>query len=245
MDSPLESFGEVVREERPGANGATLAMERAYNARGQLVSTTAMTEARTDAYGYNDRSELTSAAKLGGSASVPATTEYAYQYDDIGNRITSTDLGINRTYTANSLNQYSAIMTSDSGLQTSSFTPQFDDDGNQTLIQTSTGVWSMQYNGEKRPVLWTGGTPSATTNIVMSFDRMGRRVAYLETTGGAQSSTTETNAYHHFLYDNYPCIQRLYAFCFRRSESVLSKEEILKKMKGTGCTLQETETRDE
>jgi hypothetical protein len=35
------------------------------------------------------------------------------------------------------------------------------------------------------------------------------------------------------------------AFDEARSESVLSKEEILKKMKGTGCTLQETETRDE
>ena len=85
------------------------------------------------------------------SAPSADTLEYAYQYDDIGNRITSTDLGTNRTYTANSLNQYLAIMTSDSGLQTSSFTPQFDDDGNQTLIQTSTGVWSVQYNGENRP----------------------------------------------------------------------------------------------
>ncbi|MBR6734951.1 MAG: hypothetical protein IKL96_11215 [Kiritimatiellae bacterium] len=44
---------------------------------------------------------------------MPATPEYAYQYDDIGNRITSTNLGTNRTYTANSLNQYSAIRTSD------------------------------------------------------------------------------------------------------------------------------------
>ena len=35
--------------------------------------------------------------------------EYAYQYDDIGNRITSTDLGTNRTYTANGLNQYTLI----------------------------------------------------------------------------------------------------------------------------------------
>ena len=138
----------------------------------------AMSETRTDAYGYNIRNELTSATKLGGPASVPATPEYAYQYDDIGNRITSTDLGTNRTYVANSLNQYSAITTSDLGLQTSSFTPQYDDDGNQTLIQTSTGVWSVTYNGENRPVFWTGGTQSAATNIVMSFDRMGRRVEY-------------------------------------------------------------------
>jgi RHS repeat-associated protein len=89
------------------------------------------------------------------------------------------------------------------------FVPQFDDDGNQTLIQTATGVWSVQYNGENRPVLWTGGTQSAATNIVMSFDRMGRRVEYLETAGGSQSSATETNAYHRFMYDNYLCIQRL------------------------------------
>ncbi len=150
-----------------------------YDAAGRRIeiarSGTAMSESRTDAYGYNVRNELTSATKTGGPQSPAA--EYAYQYDDIGNRITSTDLGINRTYTANNLNQYSAITTSDSGLQTSSFEPQFDDDGNQTLIQTSTGVWSVQYNGENRPVLWTGGTQSAATNIVMSFDRMGRRVA--------------------------------------------------------------------
>ena len=149
-----------------------------YDAAGRRIeiarSGTAMSESRTDAYGYNVRNELTSATKTGG----PASPEYAYQYDDIGNRITSTDLTTNRTYTANSLNQYSAITTSDSGLQTSSFTPQFDDDGNQTLIQTSTGIWSVQYNGENRPVLWTGGTQSAATNIVMSFDRMGRRVEY-------------------------------------------------------------------
>ena len=114
------------------------------------------------------RNELTSATKLVGrvvpnAPQSPAADalEYAYQYDDIGNRITSTDLGTNRTYVANNLNQYSAITTSDLGLQTSSFEPQFDDDGNQTLIQTSTGIWSVQYNGENWPVLWTGGTQAA------------------------------------------------------------------------------------
>ena len=147
------------------------------------------------------------------SAPSADTLEYAYQYDDIGNRITSTDLGTNHTYTANSLNQYSAIMTSDSGLQTSSFTPQFDDDGNQTLIQTSTGVWSVQYNGENRPVIWAGGTQAATTNIVMSFDRMGRRVEYSEsqTTSASDGNTPTTtiNTYHRFVYDGYLCVQRL------------------------------------
>ena len=66
-----------------------------------------MSETRTDAYGYNVRNELTSATKTGGPQSPAA--EYAYQYDDIGNRITSTDITTNRTYTANSLNQYTLI----------------------------------------------------------------------------------------------------------------------------------------
>ena len=43
-------------------------------------SGTRMTESRSDAYGYNDRSELTNAVKNA------TLNEYAYQYDDIGNR---------------------------------------------------------------------------------------------------------------------------------------------------------------
>ena len=46
-------------------------------------SGTKMTETRSDAYGYNDRSELTNAVKNA------TLNEYAYQYDDIGNRETS------------------------------------------------------------------------------------------------------------------------------------------------------------
>jgi len=43
-------------------------------------------------------------------------------------RISSLDLGTNRTYAANALNQYLVISTSDAGLQTSEFEPQYDDD---------------------------------------------------------------------------------------------------------------------
>ena len=87
-------------------------------------------------------------------------------------------------YTANSLNQYTEI--SDSALSASpreTCTPTYDDDGNQTLIKTSTGIWSVTYNGENRPVLWENfSTNSPTHNsstptpISMSFDRKGRRV---------------------------------------------------------------------
>ncbi|MGN0854187.1 MAG: RHS repeat domain-containing protein [Kiritimatiellia bacterium] len=166
-----------------------------YDAAGCRVqiarSGSAMSEPRIDCYGYNERCELVSGTKDTASTNL---TEYAYQYDDIGNRLSSLDLGTNRTYTANALNQYTNIVEGGGG-----FFPQFDDDGNQTLIQTATGTWSVTYNGENRPVLWTCGA----TNIVMSFDRMGRRVEYVETV----NSVTNTN--HRFVYNEYVCIQRL------------------------------------
>ena len=79
------------------------------------------------------------------------------------------------------------------------FTLLYDLDGNQTLVKTSTGVWSVTYNGENRPVSWTCGA----TNIVMKFDSMGRRVEYVEMVSGV------TNTHHRFVYDGYLCIQRL------------------------------------
>ena len=94
------------------------------------------------------------------------------------------DLGTNRTYIANNLNQYTSI--SNSALSASpreAFTPQFDDDGNQTLIKTETGIWSVTYNGENRPTLWScvqsnnSNNTNNQTILSMSYDRMGRRVA--------------------------------------------------------------------
>ena len=55
------------------------------------------------------------------------TVKYAYQYDDIGNRITSFDLGTNRKYTANNLNQYTLVSNlCDSASLRETFIPQFD-----------------------------------------------------------------------------------------------------------------------
>ena len=127
-----------------------------YDAAGRRVTITrsgsAMSETRTDEYGYNIRGELISAAKNAEAAKV---IEYQYAYDDIGNRLISLDLGTNRTYTANNLNQYTQISNlCDSASLREEFIPQFDDDGNQTLIKTATGIWQVQYNGENRPIRW-------------------------------------------------------------------------------------------
>ena len=95
-------------------------------------------------YGYNARSELTNAV-----AAVDSDYSYAYDFDDIGNREASSERGTNSVYAANQLNQYSAV---------DEFIPQFDDDGNQMLVKTATGVWQVAYNGENRPILWERGS---------------------------------------------------------------------------------------
>lgn len=115
------------------------------------------------------KSELTTAV-----AAVDSDYRYAYDFDEIGNRETSFERGTNSVYAANQLNQYTVV---------DDFIPQFDDDGNQTLVKTATGIWSVTYNGENRPVLWeyvspNSPTPNSSTPplVSMSYDRMGRRV---------------------------------------------------------------------
>lgn len=151
-----------------------------YDAIGRRVtcakSGSAFIQDDTVAYGYNNRSELTNAV-----AKVDSSYRYAYDFDDIGNREASSERGANSVYTANNLNQYTAV---------DDFTPQFDDDGNQTLVKTATGIWQVRYNGENRPIHWSNGSK----NIIMSFDRMGRRV-------------TKNN--QRFIYDGYLCIGKI------------------------------------
>ena len=82
-------------------------------------------ETRTDEYGYNIRGELISAAK-----NAEGTKVIEYQYTQISNLCDSASLR-------------------------EEFLPQFDDDGNQTLVKTATGIWQVTYNGENRCVLYT------------------------------------------------------------------------------------------
>ena len=143
-------------------------------------------------YNYNERCELTNAV-----ASIDVAYSFAYNYDDIGNRLWSVENTNETAYMANNLNQYTAIEE-----DADTFVPQFDADGNQTLIKTKSEIWSATYNGENRPIHWSNGV----TNIVMSFDRMGRRVQYLEIAGAT------TNANNTFTYDNYLCVARYRLF---------------------------------
>ena len=129
-------------------------------------------------------------------------------------------------YVANELNQYTQIDTASFAFSASpceTFNPEFDVDGNQTLVRTATGVWRVTYNGENRPVFWENIADESDnmssvalaeedhpitnqTSLSMSYDRMGRRVR-------------KNNL--HFVYFGYLCVKSVEGFS-EVSQSTLS-----------------------
>ncbi len=154
--------------------GSTLVAQREYTY-DILGRPTARNTARNgqivnDTFAHNTHSELTAATVNG--------TDYEYAYDNIGNRKQATEGNDVTVYDANALNQYTAI--SENGA--AAFVPQFDADGNQTLIKTDTGIWSAVYNAENRPVTFTNS--DSNTVVECAYDSMGRRAYKKVTTNG-------------------------------------------------------------
>ena len=134
----------------------------------KFVPTSAITAESVviDGFVHNSRSELTSATVNG--------TTHGYDYDNIGNRNTATEGEEVTAYAANELNQYTAV---------GDFAPTFDAAGNQTLVKTATGIWSVEYNAENRPVRFTSADGS--TLIECSYVTHGRRATKKVTTNGS------------------------------------------------------------
>jgi len=137
---------------------------------------------RVDVFSQNERGELVYAAF--------GTNGYAYAFDPIGNRLTTDEPGFSAVYFANSLNQYTRISNS---VPPAEFVPEFDADGNQTLLKTATGIWHVSYNAENRPVVFSNDTAV----VEMGYDYIGRRFEYKETVVGA------VTRHERFLYRGY------------------------------------------
>ena len=154
--------------------GTTLVAQREYTydtlGRPTVRNTSRQGTVKNDSFGYNNRSELTTATVNGNN--------YAYDYDNIGNRTAavedSSGVASRTEYTANELNQYTAV---------GDFTPTFDANGNQTLVKTTTGTWSVTYDAENRPVSFSNA--ETNTLIECSYDHRGRRATKKVTVDGS------------------------------------------------------------
>lgn len=142
--------------------GETVLVSRtqSYDALGRPVTRTQQrgTEpARSDSFSYNGRNELTGAT-LGAAP-------YGYSYDNIGNRKTAREPAEELAYAANELNQYTGIEESGEA----PFVPTYDASGNQTLIKTSTGVWTVVYNAANRAVSFTSQDGATAWNAATTI----------------------------------------------------------------------------
>jgi len=176
--------------------GETVLVSRtqSYDALGRPATRTqqrGMEAARNDSFSYNGRNELTGAT-LGAAP-------YGYSYDNIGNRKTAQELAQELTYAANNLNQYTRIANSTLNSPPSTleqpFVPQYDASGNQTLIKTSTGVWTAVYNAANRAVSFT--SRDGGTVVECGYDYQGRRYMKKVTENGTVTS------HERYLYRGY------------------------------------------
>ncbi|KAA3298054.1 RHS repeat-associated core domain-containing protein, partial [Akkermansia sp. BIOML-A8] len=132
------------------------------------------TAGATRNFTYNGRSELT-------GDQIQQRNNFAYQYDNIGNRKISRELEKEISYGANELNQYTNIIQADV-----SFDPLYDADGNQTRIRTSTGIWNVCYDANDRPVSFTSEDGRIT--VTCGYDYQGRRFEKKVAVSGAITS---------------------------------------------------------
>jgi len=174
--------------------GTTVVSQYDYtvNAIGQrtnlATSGSAFANAPSWLWGYDSLGQIISAD------SNVNTSDRAYQYDTIGNRLQS-GAGVSpaaiTTYTANALNQYSQISNS----QISN--PSYDDDGNATaypLPAAPSSNSALVWDGENRLV---STTVNGTTTTYL-YDAQSRRICTQSPISNPQSTL--------YIYDGFNCI---------------------------------------
>ena len=178
----------VIDYRRPGSANPPARHEYDYDALGRPTrrrdTWNTAAPKTTRLFTYNSRGELVGDQLRPGG-------RFGYQYDNIGNRKEAFEFGSTTDYETDELNRYAGIVRNGG----EAFTPQYDADGNQTLVKTSTGIWQVSYNAENRPVRFVN--ESAKTVVECTYDSMGRRFEKKVTVGG-------TTGFHaRYLYRDY------------------------------------------
>ncbi|MDY5955192.1 MAG: hypothetical protein SPK06_07185, partial [Kiritimatiellia bacterium] len=145
------------------------------------------TARNADAFGYNDRSEVTNA--------VVAGILERHDYDEIGNSLWATCGNAGFYYTANSCNQYyNVYYTDDLNCPSDQVASAYDLDGNMTQF----GGWTYAYDAANR--LKTASTNGVVV-LTNFYDVKSRRVKKVT----AESTTT-------FFYDDWNLIEECIAY---------------------------------
>jgi YD repeat-containing protein len=139
-------------------------------------------------WGYDSLGQVTSAAHTGNTA-----LNQGYDYDDIGNR-TQSSVGISShaltSYTANMLNQYSAI----TGALAPTVSPSYDADGNQLTGASGQALGQIfEWDGENR--LKVVKDSLGNVLVTYGYDAQSRRIRRTTGTGSTL-----------YVYDAWNCV---------------------------------------
>ena len=178
----------VIDYQRPGSANPPARHEYDYDALGRSTrrrdTWNTAAPKTTRLFTYNSRGELVGDQLRPGG-------RFGYQYDNIGNRKEAFEFGSTTDYGTDELNRYAGIVRNGG----EAFTPQYDADGNQTLVKTSTGIWEVTYNAENRPVKFE--SEDRGTTVECAYNSMGRSFEKKVTVGG-------TTGFHaRYLYRDY------------------------------------------
>jgi RHS repeat-associated protein len=154
----------------------------------------AFSQASFDAFDYNARSEVTGSDRYLGTdpedTSNPLVADvFAYAFDPIGNRLSSSTAGTTENYTTNDLNQYLTAGTK-------AF--RHDEDGNLTGDGTRSFSWTAENRLKSiEPIVLVSGAQK----IEFVYDYLGRRIR--KTVSEWNGSFYETVSDEKFLYDGW------------------------------------------
>ena len=136
-------------------------------------------------YSYDELGQVISGVKKTAAGAAVSGQNYAYAYDTVGNRETATANAVETNYTANQLNQYTAI---------GSIIPTYDVNGNQL---TGYNGWTMEWNGENR----LKAIYNTTTRLEFAYDYNGRR--FSKKTYAKSGADWVLSSEKKFIYDGF------------------------------------------